>query len=58
MDTAGLREDPSIAIGTAGARSTTPRCTGKAAPTVAQDISGSLVKVLDSTSEALRRPHL
>lgn len=58
MDTAGLREDPGIAIETAGARSTTPLCRGKAAPTVAQDISGNLLKVHDSTSETLRRPRL
>lgn len=54
MDTAGHREDPSIA----GARSTATLCTGKAAPTVAQDMSGNLVKVFDSTSETLGRPHL
>lgn len=54
MDIAGHREDPSIA----GACSTAPLCTGKAAPTVAQDMSGNLVKVLDSTSETFRRPHL
>lgn len=58
MDTAGLREDPSIAIETAGVRSSTPLCTGKTSPTVAQDLSGNLLKVLDSTSETLRRPRL